>query len=217
MLFAKIDFINLLPFYVFLKKNIHSTQIKQIIEYKKSYPAKINKRFKKKQIDAAFISSVASKNCNCLDIGIVAQNEVLSVLALKGAYEEDYQSYTSNTLAKVLNIQGKILIGDKALYHFHHTKNKEFTDLAFEWKKRHKLPFVFARLCFNKEKKYLQKLSKQFLKTEVKIPYYILQQQSKKSGISTKQIQEYLTKISYKIGYKEKRSLKLFLKLSKNI
>lgn len=217
MIFAKIDFINLLPFYVFIKKNISHTQTKQIIEYKKSYPAKINKKFQKRKIDAAFISSVASKNCKCLDIGIIAQNEVLSVLALKGDYKEDYQSYTSNTLAKVLNIEGEILIGDKALYHFHHTKDKDFIDLAFEWRRRYHLPFVFARLCFNKEKKYLQKLSNQFIKTKVKIPQYILQQYSKRSDISTKQIQEYLTKISYKIGYKEKQSLKLFLKLSKNI
>ncbi len=49
MIFAKIDFINLLPFYVFIKKNIKSSQVKQIIGYKKSYPSKINKKFKKEK------------------------------------------------------------------------------------------------------------------------------------------------------------------------
>ena len=36
MIFAKIDFINLLPFHIFIKKNIQSSQLKAIIEYKKS-------------------------------------------------------------------------------------------------------------------------------------------------------------------------------------
>lgn len=49
MIFAKIDFINLLPFHVYIKKNIKSNQIKSIIQYKKSYPADINRKFKKKK------------------------------------------------------------------------------------------------------------------------------------------------------------------------
>lgn len=215
MIFAKIDFINLLPFYIFIKKNIRSSQIKQIIEYKKSYPAKINKKFKKRKIDAAFISSIASKNCNCLDIGIIAKKEVLSVLALKGGYEKDFQSDTSNALAKVLNIQGKILIGDKALSHYHNDENKEFEDLALLWNQKFNLPFVFARLCVNGQEKYLQELSNKFLNTKVKIPQYVLKRYAKRSGLTNKQILEYLEKISYKISHKEKRALKLFLKLSK--
>jgi len=214
MIFAKIDFINLLPFYIFIKKNINSTQQKQIINYKKSYPSIINKKFNKRQIDAAFISSIASKKCKCLDLGIVAKNEVLSVLVLKGKSENDYQSDTSNALAKVLDIKGKVLIGDKALYHYHTTQDKDFIDLAQQWKEKYDLPFVFARLCFNKEEKYLKKLAKQFLNTNVKIPQYILNQYSKKTNLTNKQIKEYLTKISYDISYKEKRSLKLFFKLS---
>ncbi len=217
MIFAKIDFINLLPFYIFIKKNIQSSQIKQIINYKKSYPAKINKQFKKKSIDAAFISSIASKNCKCLDLGIVAKNEVLSVLSLGGDYKKDYQSETSNALAKVLGIKGEILIGDKALHYYHNTDNKDFIDLAQKWKEKYNLPFVFARLCLNGKEKYLENLSKQFLSTNVKIPQYILNQYSKKTNVSNKQIKEYLTKISYKISYKEKQSLKLFLKLSRKI
>jgi chorismate dehydratase len=217
MIFAKIDFINLLPFYIFIKKNINSSHIKQIIEYKKSYPAKINKKFKKRKIDAAFISSIASKNCKCLDIGIVAKKEVLSVLALKGEYEKDFQSDTSNALAKVLDIQGKILIGDKALSHYHNSDDKDFEDLALLWNQKFNLPFVFARLCINKHEKYLKNLSNKFLNTKVKIPQYILKKYAKRSGLTNKQILDYLDKISYKLTYKEKRALKLFLKLSKEI
>jgi len=215
MIFAKIDFINLLPFYVFIKKNIQSSQIKQIINYKKSYPSAINKKFKKRQIDAAFISSIASQNVNSLDIGIVAQNEVLSVLALKGKYEKDYQSDTSNALAQVLEVEGKVIIGDKALHHYHKSTNKDFIDLAQLWKEKYNLPFVFARLCFNKDEKILRKLSKSFLKSKVKIPQYILKQYVDRSDLNAKQITEYLTKISYKISHKEKKSLKLFFKLIK--
>jgi len=215
MIFAKIDFINLLPFYVFIKKNIQSSQIKQIINYKKSYPSAINKKFKKRQIDAAFISSIASQNVNSLDIGIVAQNEVLSVLALKGKYEKDYQSDTSNALAQVLGVEGKVIIGDKALQHYHNSISKDFIDLAQLWREKYDLPFVFARLCYNKDEKILRKISKNFLKTKVKIPQYILKQHMDRSGLSAKQITEYLTKISYKISYKEKKSLKLFFKLTK--
>jgi len=214
MIFAKIDFINLLPFYVFIKKNIQSTQLKQIINYKKSYPSAINKKFKKREIDSAFISSIASKKTKSLDVGIVAQNEVLSVLALKGKYEKDYQSDTSNALAKVLDIDGKVIIGDKALQYYHQN-DEDFVDLAEEWKKRYNLPFVFARLCYNKNEKILEKIAKKFLKTKVKIPQYILKKYTERSGLTTHQINEYLTKILYKISYKEKRSLKLFFKLTK--
>jgi chorismate dehydratase len=218
MIFAKIDFINLLPFYIFIKKNIKSTQIKQIINYKKSYPSAINIRFKKRNIDAAFISSIKSKKCNCLDLGIVAKKEVLSVLSIGGDfYKKDNQSDTSNALALVLDVKGEILIGDKALYHYHNSKNKDFEDLAKIWNDRYNLPFVFALLCFNDKKQYLSDLSKKFLNTNVKIPQYILQKYSNKTKLTPTQIKEYLSKISYKIGIKEKRSLRLFFKLTQTI
>jgi len=217
MIFAKIDFINLLPFYIFIKKNIKSSQIKAIIAYKKSYPSAINKQFKKRKIDAAFISSVVSKKCKCLDIGIVAQKEVLSVLSLKGSYKKDIQSDTSNMLAKILKINGEVLIGDKALYHYYNSENKDFIDLAKQWNTQYNLPFVFARLCVNNHTKYITKLSNQFLNTKVKIPTYILNRYSKNTKLSKKQILDYLEKISYEIGYKEKQSLKLFFKLSSSL
>ena len=214
MIFAKIDFINLLPLHVFFKKNL-SSQMKQIIEYNKSYPSSINKKFKKRKVDAAVISSIASRRCKkCLDFGIVANGIVDSVLVIPGSYKKDFQSDTSNALAKVLKIEGEVVIGDKALYKFHNS-DEQFIDLATQWKEKYNLPFVFARLCVNKHEKYLDKLSHEFLKTKVYIPQYILEKYSKRSGISKQQIQEYLTKIHYKIGMKEKKSLKLFLRLSK--
>lgn len=217
MIFAKIDYINLLPFYIYIKKNIKSNQVKSIINYKKSYPSLINKQFKMNKIDAAFISSIASKNKNCLDLGIIAKNEVDSVLLIPGLYKKDYQSDTSNALAQVLKLEGEVIIGDKALQYFHTHSKDEFIDLAKTWKKKYNLPFVFARLCFNNNGRYLKKVTRNFDKKNVKIPQYILKRYSQKTGISTKHILEYLKKIDYEIGIKEKKSLKLFLNLAKNI
>lgn len=215
MIFAKIDFINLLPFHIYIKKNIKSSQLKSIIEYKKSYPSLINKKFKKRVVDSAFISSIASRNEKFLDFGIVAQDEVLSVLLIPGTEQKDYQSDTSNALAQVLNFKGKVIIGDKALNFYHENKDLEKIDLAKEWKNRYNLPFVFAVLCFNANKKALEKLTKKFNKRFIKIPQYILEQYSKRSNVSKKHILEYLKKIDYNLGIKEKRSLNLFLKLTK--
>jgi chorismate dehydratase len=216
LIFAKIDFINLLPFYVFIKQNLKSSQQKQAINYHKSYPSIINKKFEKQTIDGAFISSIKSKNTNCTNIGIVAKKDVLSVLSIHGDYEKDIQSDTSNILAKVLNIEGKILIGDKALIYFFKNKNQNYTDLAQEWNKRFNLPFVFARLCFNKYDKNFMQVCDKFINTKVKIPQYILKRYTKRSGLTQKQILFYLSKISYKIEYKEERALKKFFKLTKD-
>ncbi len=215
MIFAKIDFINLLPFHIFIKKNIKSSQLKASIEYKKSYPSAINKKFKQRIVDSAFISSIASRNEKYLNFGIVASDEVLSVLLIPGIEEKDFQSDTSNALAKVLNLKGKVIIGDKALNFYHENKNLEKIGLAKEWKNKYNLPFVFAVLCFNANKKALEKLTKKFDKKYIKIPQYILEQYSRRSNVSKKHILEYLKKIDYNLGTKEKRSLKLFLKLTK--
>lgn len=217
LIFGKIDYINLLPFNVYIKKNIRSSQIKSIINYKKSYPSNINKKFKKKQIDSAFISSIASRSQNALDLGIVAKSAVTSVLVIKGKYKKDIESETSNALAKVLNIQGQVIIGDKALKYYHENTNKnEYVDLAQAWQDKYNLPFVFARLCFNKNERYLKKITKNFDKRKIKIPQYILSLYAKRSGISKNNILEYLKIIDYKIGHKEKRAVKLFLKLTKD-
>ena len=216
MIFAKIDFINLLPFHVYIKKNIKSNQIKSIIQYKKSYPADINKKFKKRKVDSAFISSIASRHEKKLNLGIVAQNDVQSVILIPGKDESDYQSETSNALAKVLHLQGKVLIGDKALKYFHDNPDGNFIDLAKAWKDKYNLPFVFATLCYSKNGKILNKIIKGFNKKHIKIPQYILNSYSERSGISNKHIIEYLKKIDYEINIQEKRALKKFLQLTKN-
>ncbi len=212
MLFGKIDYINLLPFYTFTKKNIKSSQLKQSIAYKKDFPSAINKKFKSRKIDAAFISSIESKrgNFHCLDIGIVAKKEIQSVLVKEGEFMPDSHSATSNALAKKLGLKGEVIIGDKALRAY--IKNPDlYIDLAQAWYEKHQLPFVFAVLCVNKNSHYYEKLSKNFIKTKVQIPQYILKKYAKSRGISTKNILEYLKLVSYEIGTKEKKSLKKFL------
>lgn len=217
MIFAKIDFINLLPFHVFTKRYIKSNQYKAIIQYKKSYPSDINKKFKKRKVDAAFISSIASKRAPMvLDAGIVADGVVDSVFVIPGTYKKDYQSDTSNALAKVLKIDGEVIIGDKALYKFHNS-NEELIDLATKWKEKYGLPFVFARLSVNSHEKYLKDLTKKFVNKKVFIPQYIIKEYEQRTGVSQKQIRSYLKKIKYKIGPKEKKSLKIFFRSASRI
>ncbi|AXH10574.1 hypothetical protein CP960_08130 [Malaciobacter halophilus] len=215
MKFAKIDFINLLPVTVYMKKNIKSNQLRAIIEYKKSYPSAINKKFKKRTVESAFISSIASRGEKSLDYGIIARDEVTSVLLVPGTYSKDFQSDTSNALAKVLDLNGQVIIGDKALKFYHENDKDSFIDLAKAWQDKYKLPFVFARLSYNKNGKLLKKTMKNFNKRHIKIPQYILEKYEKRSGICKKNILEYLTKIDYDIGIKEKLALKLFFKLTK--
>ena len=201
-----IDYINLLPFHIFLKKYYF------YYTTKKSYPSKINKMFEKKIVDAAFISSIKSKNKICLDAGIVSQKKVLSVLVCDGENKDDFESNTSNVLAKILNQNGEVLIGDKALQRYYNDNNCK--DLAKLWYEKYNLPFVFARFCINKNKKEYQKMIKLFLSKKIYIPNYILKQYAKKSNLSIKQIKEYLKLIKYELNYKEKKSLKKFLKLA---
>ena len=60
MVFGKIEYLNLLPFHVFMKRYA-SSQAKAIMEHKKGVPAKINEAFINRRVDAAFISSIAAK------------------------------------------------------------------------------------------------------------------------------------------------------------
>ncbi len=213
MLFGKIDYINLLPFYIFIKRYIRSSQTKQSINYKKSFPSKINRDFKRRTVDAAFISSVESKkgNFQCLDIGIIAKVEIQSVILKEGSFKPDSHSATSNQLAHVLGLNGEVIIGDKALKIYLQNPD-EYIDLAKEWKKRTNLPFVFARLCVNKNVCYYHRLSKKFLKTKVKIPQYIKKKYINSRQIDGKDIDHYLSLVSYNIDQNAKISLKKFLK-----
>jgi chorismate dehydratase len=213
VLFGKIDYINLLPFYIFIKRYVRNSQTKQSINYKKSFPSKINRDFKRRAIDAAFISSIESKrgNFRSLDIGIIAKGEIQSVILKEGVFKPDSHSATSNQLAHVLKLNGEVIIGDKALKAYLQTPH-EYIDLAKEWKKRTNLPFVFARLCVNRNYSYYNNLSKNFLKTKIRIPQYIKKKYIYSRQIDGKDIDNYLSLVSYNIDKNAKQSLKKFLK-----
>jgi chorismate dehydratase len=204
---GKIDYLNLLPFHIFIKKN----GIK-VIE-KKGYPAQINRLFENRVVESAFISSIKSKNKNCLDAGIIANKKVLSVLICENKENlQDKESETSNQLAKILNLKGEVIIGDKALQKFYNENVDNCKDMAQLWFEKYKLPFVFARFCINKNNEKYKKLINNFLSLKVKIPQYILKKKAKQLNIKPSQLKEYLNLIYYQIGYKEKKSLRKFLK-----
>jgi chorismate dehydratase len=212
LVFGKIDYLNLLPFNVFIKRFAKTTRHHMSINYKKGVPSKINKDFHKRRVDSAFISSVEAKKYTHNNLGIVAKKEVLSVIVLPDSKNiKDSASATSNALAKVLDIKGEVIIGDRAL-----KKNLEgvkHIDLAKIWNDKYQLPFVFALLCFHNNKNLMKQINKEFLKHPQKIPQYILQKASVNSCIEKKDILNYLRYISYKIDKKATTSLKKFYKL----
>lgn len=211
MVFGKIEYLNLLPFHVFMKRFTKSSQQSMSMHYKKGVPSKINEKFISRRVDAAFISSISAKKYRHVDLGIIAKKEVLSVLVIPHVKDtKDAESATSNVLARVLNIQGEVLIGDKALKYY--LQGKPHVDLAKEWNKRYKLPFVFALLCFHKDKKLYKNIQRNFLKQKVKIPQYILEKASKRTTVPKKEILNYLGYISYKLDAKAKKGLMKFYK-----
>lgn len=213
MLFGSISYLNLLPFQVFLKRYISGNAARMSLHYKRAVPSKINKALQRKEVNAAFVSSVESHKYQCTNLGIIAHKKVYSVLLLEGKNEIDPASATSNQLAQVLDLHGKVLIGDAALKHY--LDGGEGIDLAQAWYERTGLPFVFARLCYNKHGKNIEKLAKTFARSQVKIPQYILKREAKKREITPKQLQWYLEHIYYIMDDKAEKSLKLFLKQSK--
>lgn len=215
MKIAKIDYINLLPFHIFLKKTLRSSIAFSAVNYNKSYPSEINKKFSTKKANLAFISSIAAKKANKTDVGIVAKSAVQSVIAIPGQFKKDIESATSNMLATILNINGTVHIGDKALKIV--LTGAEHIDLAQHWNNKYSLPFVFAILCFNEHNTQAKKIALNFANSKIKIPQYILENYSKNRQISKGDILEYLKKISYKIGRKEHLAYKKFIQLSKNV
>jgi chorismate dehydratase len=189
---------------------------KKAIEHKKGVPSLINKKFQKRQVSAAFISSIYSnsKNIKTLPVGIIAKKQVKSVILKRGACKDDPASATSNMLCRVLGVDGEIFIGDRALK-LYLENPLEYVDLAQLWHEKYNLPFVFAVLCTNKYHSIYKKLVNNFKKKKIKIPQYILKDYAKKRHIEVKEIKEYLKLISYNINTKEKKALKLFLNKSK--
>ena len=214
MLFGSISYLNLLPFQLFLKRHIRDQSSKMSLHYNRAVPSQINKALSRRAIDAGFISSIHSPKYACTSLGIIAYKKVHSVLVIEGEMAFDPASASSNQLAKILNLKGRVLIGDEALKY--HLDGGEAIDLAEVWYEKTGLPFVFARLCFNKQSQTIQKLAKAFAKTKVKIPQYILKKEAEKRGITASQLKWYLGYISYEMTPKAKKALKLFLKKSKS-
>lgn len=216
MRFGKIDYINLLPFYVFIKRYARDSRFNAYIRHKRTYPSQINRLFHTGKIDAAFISSIAARGQKCTGIGIVARKDVRSVIVVPDKdHASDIESSTSNVLAKILGLSGEVLIGDKALKTYLMLGSDHVVDMAEVWNKRYGTPFVFACLCYNTHPEFYQKLADTFVKKRVKIPHYILIRYARKSGIAPKAIIDYLKKISYRIDGKAGMGLKKFHTLAK--
>jgi len=216
MVFGKIEYLNLLPFHLFMKRFTKASSAKMSMEYKRGVPAKVNSAFHSRRVDAAFISSISAKKCKHVGLGIIAKKDVKSVLVIPSKEsKKDVESASSNVLCEILQLQGEVLIGDKALRYALNSDN--YIDLAKEWHKRHKLPFVFALLCYHKDKKLYKRVEKEFLKRQVKIPQYLLEKASLKTEVSKKDILEYLKLISYNLDSKSKLGLKKFYKEAKNL
>ena len=211
MLFGSISYLNLLPFQLFLKRYLRSNAAKMAFRYKRAVPSQINASLRRGEVNAAFISSIHSPRFKCTDLGIIADKKVYSVFVLPEEEATDPASATSNRLAKILDLHGRVLIGDAALKYY--LDGGEGIDLAEAWYEQTGLPFVFARLCYNKHGRAIGKLAKKFGKTKVKIPQYILKKEAETRGITAKQLTWYLKQIYYTMGYKEKCSLKKFLSL----
>lgn len=215
LVFGKIEYLNLLPFHVFMKRFTKSSQQSMSMYYRRGVPAVINKKFLSRIVDAAFISSIHAKKYKHVNLGIIAKKEVLSVIVVPDMQNEaDIESASSNVLAQILDIKGKVLIGDKALKHY--LQKKPYIDLASEWNSKYKLPFVFALLCYHKDQQLYKSIERQFLKQRVKIPQYLLTEASSRTEISKKDILNYLSYISYDLDTKAQKGLSLFYKNVKN-
>lgn len=219
MIFGKIDYINLLPLHIYLKKYPLPSGFKAAFEYKKSVPSKLNKDLFYRRIDGAFISSIESarKKYKNLNLGICAKKRVLSVLVEKNSPSaNDLNSASSNALAKILGVKGQVIIGDKALALYLQDANK-YEDLCALWYRKTHLPFVFGRFSCTQKKRLYAKILKNFTQKKMKIPRYILEKYAQNRQVSVKNIRFYLDEvIYYKMGFEEKRALKRFIQALKS-
>ncbi|TSA86293.1 MqnA/MqnD/SBP family protein [Helicobacter mehlei] len=213
MRFGKIDYLNLLPFDVFIKAYPTPVSFKQFLNHRKTYPAKLNQDFLFRRIDAGFISSIAGyaawRKKQVTPCAIIGYKKVLSVLVVLQDEGIDTQSATSNALCQVLGLKGQVLIGDKAL-RFYYQEKAEFVDLAALWHAKTSLPFVFGRFCYQAHGEFYTQIAHAFYKRPIKIPYYILEQKAQESQLNRQQILHYLKHIHYKMGAKEEFSLRCF-------
>ena len=213
MRFGRIEYLNLLPFHVFMKRYVRSSQAQMMLRYGANVPSAINKAYRTGKVNAAFISSIRAKRERHLGFGIIADGEVRSVLLIPSETPAtDTSSETSNVLASVLGLQGRVLIGDPALRAFH--AGVVAVDLATAWKARHDLPFVFALLCYRGEEKRMRRLGRAFGRHPKKIPQYLLKQASERTGVAPHHITEYLTYIHYRLDHRAQRSVERFWRLA---
>lgn len=212
MIFGRIDYLNLLPFYLFLKR--YHGSLLAMSNFKKGPPSTINRLYKRRLIDAGFISSIKSRNQKGTNLGIIAKNAVTSVLILEGEFKSDDESETSNALAKLLGLKGRVAIGDKALKLY--SEGAQAIDLALVWQERYKMPFVFSRLCYTSGKAQIKRIEKQFLRRLTRrIPQIILREKAQKTGIAAAEISAYLKRLDYKIDKRSQMGLHKFLTLTK--
>lgn len=211
MRFGKIHYLNLVPFDIFIKKYPTTNAFKAFLNHHKSYPAKLNKEFLFKRIDAGFISSIAGMKHPKTQSGIISYGEVWSVIVIPNATKSDYQSASSNALAEILKIRGEVLIGDRALRH--KLSGKDYIDLGQKWFEKYRTPFIFGVLCFSKNKDFYSRISKHFNAKNTKIPQYLLAKYAIDSHIKKSDITAYLKKIHYKITPKSQCGLKRFYRL----
>ncbi len=214
MLFGKIEYLNLLPFHVFMKRYAKTTRHHMTLDYKKGVPSKINRDFKARRIHAAFISSIEGRGKRHINLGIIARKDVRSVLVIPGeAAISDSASATSNVLAHILGLKGEVIIGDNALRHYLRGEGP-MIDLARRWVDSRGLPFVFGLLCHHGHTVTLRRMSRSFLRAPQHIPQYLLKEASERTGIAPRDILEYLEHISYEIDSKAARGLRQFWRLA---
>ena len=213
MIIGQIDYLNLLPFDVFVKSYDSSLYFR--MKRHRSYPAKINRLFLTRRVHAGFVSSIITQKQHKHNMGIVAYKKVQSVLIKRQNTHEisaDPHSQTSNVLANILSLKGEVIIGDRAL----RARNQnDYDDMATLWYQRYKLPFVFAVFCSNHYHHLYQKITKLFVKNHPKIPQYILARYANQSQIAPSAIRAYLRNIHYHIGIKERKALYKFFRLAK--
>jgi len=213
MRFGRIEYLNLLPFHVFMKRYVRASQSQMMLRHGANVPSAINRAYRARKIDAAFISSIRAKRQKHLNLGIIADGPVRSVLLLPSETPRtDAASETSNALARVLGLEGRVLIGDPALRAY--LEGTPALDLAEEWHKRHGLPFVFGLLSYQAKEEQMRRLGRAFDRAPKKIPQYLLKQAAQRSGVAPQAIRAYLEGIHYRLDHRARRSLRLFWRLT---
>lgn len=213
MRFGRIDYLNLLPFHIFMKRYLRASRSQMMLRHGANVPSRINRDFRTGKVDAAFISSIRAKRERHLGLGIIADGAVQSVLVLPSQTpQRDSASETSNALADILGAEGRVLIGDPALRAY--LAGADAVDLAAAWKARYGLPFVFALLCYRGNAAYMRQLGRAFERHPKKIPQYLLQRAAARSGVPPVAILSYLEHIHYRLDHRSLRALHRFWQLA---